>query len=361
MHIGVIGGGQLARMIALAGLPMGLEFSFLVASESNCVSALGRVIQTRDYTDETLQDFADAVDVVTYETENLLIAVVEKIAESKPVYPNVRTLRVAQQRSLEAQLFQGLSIPSAKTKLLCEDISDFKTPFFVKRNMGGFDGRGQWVFTDSNPISEDFITKEGDSCIIQESIAFTEEVSCISVHAPDQSMQAYSLCHNQHQQQILRYTLPQQHHPLMQQALQLNQLIANELDYVGVLTVEYFVCDNQLIANEIAPRVHNSGHWTIDACATSQFENHLRAVCGFPLGSTEALQPSLMVNIIGQWPDKQKLLQQPGLACHDYQKTPEPKRKLGHVTITGSENIKHFVEQCQDIIGHIELNDSFVD
>ena len=340
--IGVLGAGQLARMLALAGIPLGFKFIYVDPSHSSPASWLGEQIVAPFEDATALQKLADSSDLITYEFENIPVSVVRKLAQTRSVFPPPIALESSQDRLLEKQFFNQHGIETAPfypvddQPSLEQAIAVLKLPLILKTRRFGYDGKGQFLVKSL----EDAITafnQLGQKGIIAEGfVKFDRELSCIAVRGIDGATFFYPLVENFHHEGILRLSLA----PAQIQATDLNLQasaqvgrILQALDYVGILAVEFFEKEGRLIANEMAPRVHNSGHWTIEGAETSQFENHIRAVAGLPLGNPKPRGFSAMINIIGSMPDAAKVLQIPGAHLHDYGKEPRAGRKLGHLTI----------------------------
>ncbi len=339
MKIGVIGGGQLGRMLALAGTPLGMQFIFLDPAQDACAAALGAHI-CADYNDhEHLRQLADQVDMVTFEFESVPADTVAFLSQYVPVYPGADALRIARDRLLEKTLFQQLGIPVAPFAAvesqsdLYDAVSTIGLPAVLKTRTLGYDGKGQKVLRSPADVDGAFAELGAVPCILEAFVNFTGEVSLIAVRARDGETRAYPLVHNTHEQGILRLSLPSHQHPLQIQAEAYVSSVLEHLDYVGVLAFEFFEVDGGLRANEIAPRVHNSGHWTIEGAECSQFENHLRAITGLPLGSTARLGESAMVNFIGAVPDIAQLAAISDCHIHHYGKAFKDGRKVGHATL----------------------------
>jgi 5-(carboxyamino)imidazole ribonucleotide synthase len=340
--IGVLGAGQLARMLALAGIPLGFKFLYVDPSHSSPASLLGEQIVAPFEDANALQKLADSSDLITYEFENIPVSVVRKLAHTRSVYPPPIALESSQDRLLEKQLFNQYGIDTAPfypvddQPSLEQAIAVLKLPLILKTRRFGYDGKGQFLVKSL----EDAITafnQLGQKGIIAEGfVKFDRELSCIAVRGIDGATFFYPLVENFHHEGILRLSLaPAQVHAAdlnLQASAQVGRIL-QALDYVGILAVEFFEKEGKLIANEMAPRVHNSGHWTIEGAETSQFENHIRAVAGLPLGDPKPRGFSAMINIIGSMPDAAKVLQIPGAHLHDYGKEPRAGRKLGHLTI----------------------------
>ena len=340
--IGVLGAGQLARMLALAGIPLGFKFLYVDPSHSSPASLLGEQIVAPFEDANALQKLADSSDLITYEFENIPVSVVRKLAHTRSVYPPPIALESSQDRLLEKQFFNQHGIDTAPfysvddQPSLEQAIAVLKLPLILKTRRFGYDGKGQFLVKSL----EDAITafnQLGQKGIIAEGfVKFDRELSCIAVRGIDGATFFYPLVENFHHEGILRLSLaPAQVHATdlnLQASAQVGRIL-QALDYVGILAVEFFEKEGKLIANEMAPRVHNSGHWTIEGAETSQFENHIRAVAGLPLGDPKPRGFSAMINLIGSMPDATKVLQIPGAHLHDYGKEPRAGRKLGHLTI----------------------------
>lgn len=349
MRIGILGAGQLGQMLALAGYPLGQRFVFLDTTGSPSAD-IGQTLVDTDAS--RLDEFLSQVDVVSYEFEHLPVELVKTIEQHRPVFPSSRALQVCQNRGLEKALFTQLGIPTPEYHLvnslesLQQAVTDLTTkhqkPVVIKTVTEGYDGKGQVVLKDdaSRGVAEAWQKVGGRELIVEAFIDFVREVSIIAVRSQTGEVRFYPMAENHHLDGILRYSfapLPHLNAELQLQAETYIQALLNELNYVGVLTLELFQqADGQLMANEMAPRVHNSGHWTQNGAATSQFENHLRAVAGLPLGSTAARLPTCMINIIAKKGDTQQLLQEEGVHLHLYGKEERAGRKLGHLNLVAA-------------------------
>lgn len=334
--IGVLGAGQLGRMLALAGYPLGLHFRFFDTASDSPSSLLAEQI-TADYADTSaLEQFAHGLDVITYEFENVPVDAVRYLEGSAPVYPPSIALEKGQDRLVEKSFFRELGIPTPE---FTADLKNRQTqgigfPAVLKTRRMGYDGKGQFVVQSQTDLIDELANGKVDEFILEKFIPFEREFSIISVRNKSGETAFYPLTENQHRDGILRLSLvtDQVSAQLQKQAEEYATTVMNALDYVGILAIEFFEKDGQLLANEMAPRVHNSGHWTIEGAVTSQFENHVRAVTDAPLGSTSPLGVCAMVNLIGDVPDVKSILKIEGAHLHLYDKTPRSKRKLGHVT-----------------------------
>jgi len=374
MNVGILGGGQLGYMLALAGYPLGLQFRFLDPSPEAPVGRIALRVNA-DFTNaDALERFANGLDRVTYEFENVPVESVKILAERVPVFPPPKALEVAQDRLREKNLFRELGIATADflpvrgAHDLDAAIKKLSLPAILKTCRMGYDGKGQWMLRTaedalrakaemSAPISTTSeaprSTNEAPSApyVLERFVPFSRELSILSVRSSAGEIIFYPLVENHHREGILRLSLaPAPHLETKTQhaAEDAARRVLEALDYVGVLAIELFELDGKLLANEMAPRVHNSGHWTIEGAVTSQFENHLRAVCGFPLGSTATLGHSAMLNLIGETPAPADVLAIPDAHLHLYGKSPRPGRKLGHVTLHAS-SAKHLGEQLSSL------------
>ncbi|HLZ52284.1 MAG TPA: 5-(carboxyamino)imidazole ribonucleotide synthase [Candidatus Acidoferrum sp.] len=342
MSIGILGGGQLGYMLALAGYPLGLRFRFLDPSPEAPVGRIAPRV-TGDFSDRAaLEKFAHGLEVVTYEFENVPVDAVHFLAKKVSVFPPPGALETAQDRLREKQLFEKLGIPTTEFASVPAP-SDLEAalkkvglPAVLKTRRMGYDGKGQWILKTQEDVR---IAKEGLPrlpFIAERFVPFTREISVLAARGKGGETAFYPLVENHHRKGILRLSLapaPSVSPQIQRAAEEAARMVLESLNYVGVLAIEFFEHDGELLANEMAPRVHNSGHWTIEGAVTSQFENHLRAINGFPLGSTTAIGSSAMINLIGEVPQPAKVLAIPSAHLHLYGKEPREGRKLGHVTL----------------------------
>ena len=346
MRVGVLGGGQLGRMLALAGYPFGLRFRFLEPAPNPPVAELGPVT-VAPYDDvEAALAFADGVDVITYEFENVPVATARALAERVPVYPPPEALEMAQDRWLEKERFRALGIPTARYAAvdgrvdLDTAVAELGLPAVLKTRRLGYDGKGQFVLRRPSDLDDAWEALGGRPLILEGWVAFQRELSILGVRDRMGAVRFYPLVETRHGDGILQLSLAPvaDLDPVVQaDAESYATSVMERLGYVGVLAMELFGTDTGLLANEMAPRVHNSGHWTQDGAECSQFENHVRAVCGLPLGSTALRGHSAMVNILGSAPPAERILAVPGAHLHLYAKAPRRARKLGHVNISGPD------------------------
>ncbi len=342
MTIGILGGGQLGYMIALAGYPLGLHFRFLDPSPE---APVGRIAQrvTADYTDEAaLEKFASGLELVTYEFENVPVEAANFLAARVPVYPPPAALEAAQDRFAEKSLFRKLGIattefaPVSNPSELDAAVKTLGLPAVLKTSRMGYDGKGQWILRSTEDAVKAKSELPAVTLILERFVPFTRELSVLAVRSRTGETAIYPLVENHHRRGILRLSLapaPRLDAQIQRAAERAAHRILESLKYVGVLAIEFFEHQGELLANEMAPRVHNSGHWTIEGAVTSQFENHLRAVLGLPLGSTGPAGHCAMLNLIGDLPESSEVLAVPDAHLHLYGKSPRPGRKLGHVTL----------------------------
>jgi 5-(carboxyamino)imidazole ribonucleotide synthase len=339
MIIGIVGGGQLGRMLALAGIPLGLRSRVLdPAPEAAIDPVADRVVgEFDDYA--ALADFVRGLDVCTYEFENVPVGTIRWLAQRVAVYPPPDALAVAQDRLSEKQFFTRVGIPVPPFRPvetrgeLDIALTEIGLPAVLKTRRFGYDGKGQRVLRTAADVDVAWQMLGGRPLILEQLVSFDRELSILAVRGRDGRTACYPLVENEHREGILhcsRAPAPHVGDELRSMAEGYAAAALAALDYVGVLAIEFFEVGGRLLANEMAPRVHNSGHWTIEGAETSQFENHLRAILGWPLGSTAAVGQSWMVNLIGTMPDPAGV---EGAHLHLYGKAPRPGRKLGHLTV----------------------------
>ncbi len=343
--VGILGAGQLARMLAQAGRPMGFKFIFLDPAEESCAAAFGEHI-CADWDDEVaLRQLAQRSDVVTFEFENVPDSTARLIESLCPMYPPPRALFKSQDRIREKSMMQELGIPVApfyavasRTELIAA-VEKIGLPCVLKTRRFGYDGKGQEVLRFEEDMERAWQVLGDYELICEGFVSFDVECSIIAARSTNGETVFWPLTHNLHRDGILMISMaPAFDQGLQEEAEKLLQVLLDHLDYSGVVALELFLKDGDLLANEFAPRVHNSGHWTIDGSHTSQFENHLRAICGLSLGDTGNAYRSLMFNLLGEMPgvaSQNAIDQQPtsGLHWHDYKKSPRDGRKVGHVTV----------------------------
>jgi 5-(carboxyamino)imidazole ribonucleotide synthase len=353
MRLGVLGGGQLARMLAMAAHPLGVRTVALDPSPDACARAVAELMVAPYDDPDALDRLGQLSDVVTSEFESVPASSAERLAAHAAVRPNARALAVAQDRLHEKRLFTelGIDTPAFEAVASQDDVDRLQAPGVLKTRRLGYDGKGQLVVREPSALGGAFEALGTVPLIWEELVPFERELSIVAARGQDGSLVAYPLVENHHRDGILRLTLaPAPGVGAETQALAeaYARRLLDALDYVGVLALELFQLGDRLLANEMAPRVHNSGHWTIEGAETSQFENHVRAVCGLPLGSTEQRMPCAMVNLIGGAPDVAEIAAIAGAHPHLYDKAPRRGRKIGHVTVTSGELALRSVQELAD-------------
>ncbi len=343
--VGILGGGQLARMMALAGAPLGLRFLVMDTVADACAGQFAPLL-VGDYRDgSALAEFASKIDVATFDFENVPAESARWLSARVPVFPDPRALATAQDRLVEKPLFRELGIPVPDfadvpdRAALDAAIAAIGTPCILKTRRLGYDGKGQFRIRsagDAEAAWNALGAQAGSVGLILEAfVPFDRELSVVAVRGRDGGFRTWPLTENWHVDGVLSASLAPARvdAATRETAIDYARRLAVHLDYVGVFALELFSRGGQLLANELAPRVHNSGHWTIEGAETSQFENHLRAVLGLPLGETRMLGQACMLNWIGGMPDADAVLREPGGHWHDYGKSPRPGRKVGHATL----------------------------
>ena len=363
--IGILGGGQLARMMALAAAPLGLKCHIFAPAGDNPAFDVAAAATEADYTDEAaLERFAEVVDVVTYEFENVPARTAEVLAAHRPVHPNPRALAVTQDRLTEKTFIRDLGLPVPDFRAI-DSLEDLKAGAAAMGGFGvlktrrfGYDGKGQAMIRPETDLTEAWDKVGHAPSILEAFVPFEREVSVVAVRGRDGEFRAWPLTENWHRDGILSASMAPcaDGAALEPQAVAYAKRVAESLDYVGVFALELFVRDGQLLANEMAPRVHNSGHWTIEGAETSQFENHLRAVLGLPLGNTAAVGHSVMLNWVGAMPEAAPVLRSPAGHWHDYGKTSREGRKVGHATLRAEDRatLRRELETAVDALSRRE-------
>ncbi len=361
MRIGILGGGQLGQMLILAGTPLGLQFLCMDPAENAPVDSISERIIHDYHNIDALRAMREQTDIITYEFENIPVLAVRYLAEKVPVYPGPDALEVAQDRLSEKNFFRDLNIPVPEY-LEINSLTDLQRgvkiiglPAVLKLRRMGYDGKGQYIIRQRSETEAAWNELGEAPLILEEYIQFEYEMSQIAVRSAEGEIVFYPLAQNTHRNGILRLSLA----PAPNASAELQKLaqtyisdILQKLRYVGALAVEFFYRNGAIIANEMAPRVHNSGHWSIEGAETSQFENHIRAVAGLPLGAAKPIGHSAMLNIIGVAPQTSDILSIPGAHAHIYGKSPRPWRKLGHITIRCSdpEELAARIELAQKLL-----------
>ncbi|MCS5591801.1 MAG: 5-(carboxyamino)imidazole ribonucleotide synthase [Gammaproteobacteria bacterium] len=345
MKIGVLGAGQLGRMLAIAAYPLGHQMAFTANSEDEPSALLGKAFIS-DGTQDSTKLLTSASEVITYESENTDVEIVKEISKKTPVYPGAKSLFTTQHRGREKAIFGKLDIPCAPYQMV-SSLSDLQAavekiglPAILKTATEGYDGKGQFVIRTDDQIEKAWLSMNGVEAILEGFVNFKRELSLIAVRGIDNNHKYYPLVENTHHNGILRLTVAPAENisaKMQEQAEHYMQTLLDEMGHVGVLTIELFETTNGLVVNEMAPRVHNSGHWSIEGARTSQFESHVRAITGSPLGETTCLQQyCAMINIIGKHGPVDKVLELSNAHLHLYGKSERKGRKLGHITVTAN-------------------------
>lgn len=354
MRIGILGAGQLGRMLALAGYPLGHSFSFFDTTEGAPCKDLGAITIGSFDDHRALENFATQCDVITYEFENVPCSAAHHLAQVVPVYPPPRALEVSQDRLIEKEFLQKLGVATPRFKgansetELQEACETLGLPCMIKTRRFGYDGKGQRMVETDDAVSSAWQELGGTPLIVEGFVPFSRELSIIAVRAKEGTILTYPLAQNDHRNGILHRSempAPDVSPELRLAAHEIATKVLEELDYVGVIGIELFHVRGELLANEMAPRVHNSGHATIDGTITSQFENHIRAITGMQLGSIEPHARAVMYNLVGTIPSLAGLSSVANAKLHLYGKAPRPGRKLGHVTLLNpSAHDEHTIE-----------------
>lgn len=339
MNVGILGGGQLARMLALAGYPLGLKLVVLDPSSDACAAPVATLVLGAFDDQASLEQFAGLVDMATYEFENVPVESVRYLAGKLPVFPSPDALVASRDRLIEKGLFRELGIPTPaflavdNLENLKQAVSEIGLPSVLKSRTLGYDGKGQAVLYRSDDVLAAWELLGGVPCILESFVPFSREISVIAARGRSGETVFYPVSENTHRSGILHVSVCKPLDPMQKTAEEYSRRLFDRLDYVGVLALEFFDVGGALLANELAPRVHNTGHWTIEGAWTSQFENHLRAILNLPLGDASACGNCAMVNFVGHIPEAAAVLAIPGAHFHDYGKQLRAGRKLGHATV----------------------------
>ncbi|MCY9845414.1 5-(carboxyamino)imidazole ribonucleotide synthase [Vibrio caribbeanicus] len=346
MHVLVLGSGQLARMMSLAGAPLNIRISALDVDAGNIVHPL-----TQQRLICELEDTIAQVDVITAEFEHIPHDILEICEKSGKLIPSAGAIKAGGDRRVEKNLLEKANVPNARHCIIetREDfdraISHLGLPLVLKSALGGYDGKGQWRLTKDDQIetvwpeiAQCLASGNHQAIVAEQFVPFEREVSIVGTRGKDGNIALYPLAENTHTHGVLALSTAIDEPLLQQQAEAIFAATAKELDYVGVLALEFFELDGTLLVNEIAPRVHNSGHWTQQGAETCQFENHLRAVCGLPLGSTSLTRPTSMINILGEDVLPNEILTIEGCHIHWYGKEKRAGRKMGHINVSSDDN-----------------------
>lgn len=347
--LGMLGGGQLGRMFTIAARTMGYEVIVLDPDKESPAGKLATAHICADYADQSALDkIAKSCNVVTTEFENVPAATLDALAKSRPVRPGSQAVTITQDRIHEKNFLKDNGFPTA-TFAEIQSLDDLKTsiekigtPSILKVSRFGYDGKGQFSIKNINDADKGWETLNGEACVLEQRMPLDIEVSVVLARGLDGEIATYPVSENIHEEGILDVSIvpARINKTLEEKVLDMAKQIAIALDYVGIMAVEFFISNGNLLVNEIAPRPHNSGHYTLDACVTDQFEQQVRAVCGLPLGETTLLSPVVMINMLGdiwhggQAPKWQKLLDHPNVKLHLYGKhEARPGRKMGHFNV----------------------------
>jgi 5-(carboxyamino)imidazole ribonucleotide synthase len=350
MKVLVLGAGQLARMMVLAGAPLDITVVAYDVGSKQVINPL-----TLEKHTATLAEVIDSVDVITAEFEHIPADVLAVCQASGKFYPGQKAIQAGGDRSIEKALLEKAGVPSAPYMLvnsqqaLQQAATELGLPLVIKTCQAGYDGKGQWRLKSLDELTAvwtemaEFIAKgtveAPHSIIAEKMIPFQREVSVIGARDKSGNTAIYPVTENEHTNGVLTLSIASEiDGSIQQQAVDAFNKLANEMEYVGVLAIEFFDVDGNLMVNEIAPRVHNSGHWTQQGSYTSQFENHLRAVCGLPLGDTQMIGPSAMINVLGQGHIPRAVLATKGVTSHWYGKAQRAGRKMGHINVVATSN-----------------------
>ena len=346
MHVLVLGAGQLARMMSLAGAPLNIEISAYDVGSKNIVHPLTQMV-----TGHGLENAIAQADVITAEFEHIPHDILAVCEQSGKFLPSTQAIKAGGDRRIEKQLLDDAGVRNAKYYVINsrEDfdhaIHHVGIPMVLKSALGGYDGKGQWRLRDADQadaiwaeMAECIAATETQAIVAEEFVPFNREVSLVGARGKDGNVAVYPLAENVHTNGVLTLSTAIADTDLQEQAKNMFTAVANSLDYVGVLALEFFDVDGTLLVNEIAPRVHNSGHWTQQGAETCQFENHLRAVCGMPLGSTKLIRSTSMINILGEDTLPEAVIAMDGCHVHWYGKEKREGRKMGHINVCGDYN-----------------------
>jgi len=344
MKLGILGGGQLGRMMAMAAKPLEIDCLFWEPAKESCAAPFGEHLCASYDDTQALQYFLEQTDLCTYEFENLPADLVAALQAQHKVYPPLLAIEKSQDRLTEKSFLENLGIEvapyAAVSSLpeLKEAAKELGLPAILKTRRFGYDGKGQAVLRTEQDIETAWNNLNNDNLILEGFVNFQREVSQVAVRNQSGEIRFYALAENEHREGILHSSFARPNDSASEQAQQATAKLLEALDYVGVICVEYFDVNGKLIANEYAPRVHNSGHWTIEGAITSQFENHVRAVCNLPLGDTATQEEVAMLNIIGCYPNAGNIESIGDAYLHSYEKSEKPKRKIGHITLRSKNN-----------------------
>lgn len=359
MKLGILGGGQLGRMLALAAHPLGIE-PVIVDPKPECSARAVAPVHCLDWLDDGVPELLADCDAITYEFENVPVELVHRLDEGDRVRPGAEVLAETQDRLREKALLSRLGFPVPRHARVDTEaelqaaVQDIGLPAVLKTRRMGYDGRGQRMLRAPADVTRAWVELGGVPLILEQCIAFDREVSIVAVRSLAGEVRFWPLTQNRHVDGILRISRAPAdcHAHVLERGQAWVRRLLEDTGYVGVVAVEFFACGDEWIANEIACRVHNSGHWTDMGAVTSQFENHVRAVSGLPLGSTRALGAAAMVNLIGAPTRAEPLLEIPGVRPHFYGKSPAPGRKLGHVSLLANEGVE-LEQRLRDVVDRV--------
>lgn len=336
--IGIFGAGQLGRMLSLAGASLGLEMHLYDTGEDPCGADVADFTLGTFDNKQAVLDFASVRKIVTAEFENIPLPVLSWASEVAPVFPTPNAFMVAQDRLKEKELATklGVAVPPYRSVQTLDELKDAFQALGSKKSLlksrtQGYDGKGQSIIEAEEDFEDAWSVVNGKPSLLEEYFSYDREISIVAVRGLEGQIEFYDIAVNTHKQGILISSVVTGEKHV--QANKIAEQILEELNYVGVIAIEFFEKAGKLYFNEFAPRVHNTGHWTIEGAETSQFENHLRAISGLPLGSTETRSPSVMLNILGSVPDIERLLRIKNSHLHLYGKQERPGRKIGHLTL----------------------------
>jgi len=362
--LGMLGGGQLGRMFTIAARTMGYDVVVLDPNKNSPAGILATTHICAEYSDQfALDQITKSCDAISTEFENVPASTLETLAKTKPVRPGAKAISIAQDRIQEKTFLKDNGFYTAPFAVinsledLKNNISTIGTPAILKVSRLGYDGKGQFAINTGSDIEKAWQTLEGEACVLEQRVPLDIEVSVVLARGTEGEVSSYPVSENIHQGGILDISIVPARidQAIKTKIINMAKDIAIALDYVGIMAVEFFISDGKILVNEIAPRPHNSGHYTLDACVTDQFEQQVRAVCGLALGDTTLLTPVVMVNMLGDiWhngsaPQWQKLLNHPNVKLHLYGK-PEarPGRKMGHFNVL-SENIDDALNLAEEL------------
>ncbi|MRX27601.1 5-(carboxyamino)imidazole ribonucleotide synthase [Kangiella sp. HZ709] len=369
MKVGIIGGGQLAQMLAQAGQTtdmssLAMDFAFVAPEKDACAAAYGKHFVYPYLEPKAKEALENWSDVVTYEFESIPVALVQELEKVKPVHPSSKALTLASDRLNEKNMFnqQGIETARFATVNSLEDLQkavvEVGLPAILKTRRDGYDGKGQVVLRDESELVAAWDSLAPVACILESMVNFKREVSIVASRNVAGEIAYYPLAENYHREGILRLSLSLQHDPKQQEAQDIIRKVMEDVGYVGTMAVELFDLGDKFAANELSPRVHNSGHWSMDGAIASQFKNHLLAITNQPLQDTSIQNATAMVNLIGGIPDKKAVARIPGAVLYDYGKEPKPGRKVGHINICADgDNDENFVPNIIKVLGMVNQQD----